>query len=183
MVTAQPEIIMYRGEEINVTAYREGLMHWRNQDGTPYYTPEQIERQVQKGILREKRLIGRYTGARFEKHSGFHLAFYEEEHKLFPEAYSTKVSDAEAEKIVRKLLRHFGFSVTARNVHVRFYGNRQTGACGWDIRLSHNPTVGLVCHEVSHKFHTRHDKKLTRWMKRMIAYCYKKNLWRTEEND
>jgi hypothetical protein len=123
----------------------------------------------------------RLNKMRTEKNGGFSLAFYAKERKLFPEAYNTKVADVEAEKIVRKLLRHFGLPNTAKTIQVRFYGNRQSGSCGDSIRLSHAPSVGLICHEVGHKFNWKHDKKLMRWMKRLIAYCFRKNLWRSIE--
>ena len=112
-----------------------------------------------------------------------HLKFYVKEQDMFKEAYGIKVSDSEAKKIVRKLLRHFGSSEKAESVNVRFYGNRQTGNySAYGIRLSHNPSVGIICHEVAHSFHWGHDKKLMRWIGKLNRYCKKKEYWKNGKN-
>ena len=168
------EVIKYRGEQIDVGKIREWCANAKNKDGTSYFTPEQVEIWVKREVLRRKREIGRYTGARFEKHGGFHLAFYQKERQLFPKAFETKVTDHEAVLLVRKLLRHFGRKGLASCEIIRFYGNRQSGSAGWRLRLSHNPSIGLICHEVAHRFEHNHNKKMMRWIQRMIHYCEKK---------
>jgi len=173
-VTKMSEVIEYRGEKIPVGWYREQYAGFKNEDGSPYFTPEKLEVEVQKKVLQRKKDIGRFTGARFDKNQGYRLTFYLREHQLFPKAFETKIEDHQATLIVRKLLRHFGKKYAAKSLRVRFRGNKQSGAVGWGIRLSHNPSIGLICHEVAHIFHRRHDKKLMRVMGRMIAYCEKK---------
>lgn len=170
------EIIEYRGEQIDVGHIRENLSAFRKNNGTPWFTPEELEKEVQKRILLKKRYIGRLTGTRYEKNQGFRLEFYLREHQMFPQAFETKVNDHQAVLLVRKLFKHFGDSYRAKHVNVRFHGNRQSGnAGGWGgLRLSHNPNIGLICHEVAHYFHKKHDRKLMHLIKRMIHYCEKK---------
>lgn len=171
------EIIMWRGEKIPVGWYKEQYQAFKKADGTPYFTVEELEKQVQRRVLDRKRNIGRITGARFEKHSGFRLAFYEKEHKVFSEAYSIHVIDESAVKIVRKLLRHFGKGNLAKEVKVRFWGTGDGGSNGFGLWFSHNPSIGLICHEVAHYFEEHHNKKLMRWMKKLTNYCKRKNYW------
>ena len=165
---SQLEIIEYRGQPINVGKYREIYQGFN-------LRPERIEELVQRKVRQKKQFIGRILGR--EAHDGYRLAFYQQEHQLFSETYEIKVSDKDAKKIVKKLLRHFGTSRKAKAWEVRFFGNHQSGSCGWNIRLSHNPSIGLICHEVAHTFHLRHDKKLLRYIKRMIIYCQKNSYW------
>ena len=116
-----------------------------------------------------------------------YLKFYQKERKLFSEESVMKVSDEVAEIIFRKLERHF---IDSRRYpfRLRFYGNGG-GACGmWGIRLPHNPTILLICHELAHRIHRlkygstkrHHTKKLMRIIKRLITYCRKKNYWKEE---
>lgn len=77
---------------------------------------------------------------------------YAEEHKLFSLAYALLVTDAEADLIVRKICHHF--KVGAPPIYFR--GNRQSGICYRDrVGLSHNPSVGLILHELAHWCHDR----------------------------
>lgn len=174
------EIIIHRGEKINVSQIRKRLASFKNEDGTLYYSPTELEEEVKREILYEKRWIGRAKGAKFEKHQGFCLKFYLQERQLFPEAFSTKVSDDLARKIVKKLIRHFYGRKASSCPSVRFYGHKQSGALGWGMRLSHNPSIGLICHEVAHMRVSRHSKKLMRLIKKMVKYCKKKNYWEEE---
>jgi len=164
------ETIKYRGETINVGRYRERYQQF------PYLSKERIEELVQRDVRRQKQFIGRMLGR--EQHGGYRLAFYYNEHQLFPEAYNLKVSDQDAKKVMHKLLQHFGNSQKAKSWVVRFYGHRDSGSCGWGIRLSHNPSIGLICHEVCHTFVRRHGKKMMKLMKRMVNYCKKKDYWK-----
>lgn len=178
-MTNKKEVIIYRGQEIDVGKIQNWLCSARNSDGTPYYTSKEIEDNLQREILNSKIMIGRLLGSENrERYGSWRLAFYQKEYQLFPEAYSTKVSDKNAIKIVQKLLKHFGKKRMSKTIHVRFWGNRQSGSSSWnEIRLSHNPSVGLICHEVGHKFVSRHSKKLMRFMKKAIRYCNKMNYW------
>lgn len=183
------EIIMYRGHKIDVSKIRDWVSRCKNEDGTPYYSPEEAERQVQREILDQKRVIGQLMGSLTrEKYGGYSLRTYQREHQMFPEAFKTKVFDKDAVKIVRKLLRHFGKPEMAKNIKVSFWGNRQSGCSTWnEIRLSHNPSIGLITHEVTHKFRSRHGKKFLKFMKKAINYCSKnkniKAMCETEEEE
>jgi len=181
--------ILYRGEEIDVGRIRENLTSFKNNDRTPWFTPSELEAEIQKQILTEKRMIGRLTRTRYEKNQGYRLAFYLKEQQTFPEAYRTKVSDVGARIIVSKLLQHFhGLKLAHQKrwellgkVHLRFWGNGQSGSAGRrQIRLSHNPSIGIICHEVAHVRIRKHNKKLMRLIKKMVNYCKKKNYWKEE---
>ncbi len=168
------EIIEYRGCIIYVSQIRDHLQRFKNKDGTPYYTFIELEEEVKKKIIQRKREIGRITGARQEKNEGYRLSFYLKERQLYSEAFETKIEDAEAEKLVRKLFRHFYKREANRCMHVRFYGNRQGGSFGWGIRLSHNPSIGLICHEVAHWKFKRHTNKMLKFIGKLVKYCKKK---------
>ena len=116
-----------------------------------------------------------------------YLKFYDKERKLFPEENVMCVSDEVTEIIFRKLERHF---VDSRRYSfgLRFYGNGG-GVCGtWGIRLPHNPSILLICHELAHRIYRlkygsterHHTKKLIRIIKRLVTYCRKKNYWKEE---
>ena len=126
------------------------------------------------------------------------LKYYREERAEFEEAYNLKLSDAQAETIVRKLCHHFMkkrasiVGKALRNPKIRFYGNNQSGNAyfGWnvEIRLSHEPSLGIVCHEVGHvveRYNRKpavkrthfHTKKLRRIVGKLIQYAMKKGLW------
>jgi len=110
------------------------------------------------------------------------LKFYQKERELFPEAFKEKVKDKNVQLIVNKLCRHFKLG----KIKVSFYGNRVAHAYWWDITFPHNPSFGVICHEIAHIFNrTRglnngHNKKLMRTIKRLVNYCKKKNYWREE---
>lgn len=117
---------------------------------------------------------------------------YRKEQGIYKDAYNRKVSNAEAELIARKLARHFKLRIS-----IRFWGNRQTG-CAYHsglLRISNNPSVGLIAHEVAHvldrkrrmiglavrKLKSRHGSK--RWLKlvgRVLAYGNKHGWWQDE---
>ena len=97
--------------------------------------------------------------------------------------FDTKVSNAQAELIVKKLAKHFKLTIR----YTEFYGYRDSGqASKWRgrIRLSNAPSIGVICHEVNHflcwkKFNkVRHGTK--RWCRQLqiiINYVQKKNCW------
>ena len=176
-VSELKEIIEYRGHTLNVNDVREQLQSFKNSDGSPYFSVDEVERQVQRYIMRWKRCIGRLEGSvNREKYQGFRLAFYLKERELYPEAFETKVDDRTAELLVKKLYRHFYDVRSDFTPPVRFYGNRQSGkyySVGF-IRLCHNPSIGLICHEVAHRKFKRHNKKMLKFMKKLINYCAKK---------
>ena len=97
-----------------------------------------------------------------------------------------KTSNIHAEMIVKKLTKHF--KLPFRNVW--FHGHRDSGrvwSCG-NMRLSNNPSVHVICHEVCHllcwKKHDKHpqhgSKKWLRQLKIVHNYVIKKNYWKEE---
>lgn len=75
-------------------------------------------------------------------------AYYAAERKLYKDAYSLCVTEAEAELIARKVLKHFKCKAQPEFI---FRGSRDSGWCSSSqIRFSHRPTIGTVLHELSH---------------------------------
>lgn len=73
--------------------------------------------------------------------------YYSEERKLYSEAYSFKISNKDGKMVIRKLSKHYNLTVPS----LRFWGNRDSGSCGtYRIRLSNNPSLGLIIHEFAH---------------------------------
>jgi predicted metallopeptidase len=114
--------------------------------------------------------------------------FYFTESYKFPEECKLQITDQETILISRKLARHFSFNLDK----VSFRGNRQYGFAynkKDEIRLSHNPNIELMCHELAHihnrqKFNNpHHNKKLMRTIEKFLKFCKKNNYWRKEEND
>jgi hypothetical protein len=121
---------------------------------------------------------------KLRRFGGHRLSFYQKERQVFHDEFKLTVCDKKAEKIVKKIARHFGFKVS-----VSFYGNLCSRAfiLTHRIRLRHNPSVGEICHELAHIYNAQfktekhyHTKRLLRIMTRMINYCRKKNFWNDE---
>jgi hypothetical protein len=105
---------------------------------------------------------------------------YRSEHDL-------KVLDCEAQRIVDKITRHFKLG----NYFVKFRGTGDGGRI-WSngiVRLSHNPSFALICHELTHplcwkKYNHRHishnNKKWAYQLGRIMEYCRRKNFWQEE---
>lgn len=94
--------------------------------------------------------------------------------------------DSEAERITNKIARHFKLG----KFRVYFYGNSGSARI-WSygkMRLSHNPSLATICHELCHplcykryKKRIRHGtKKWNYQLNRLIEYCRKKNFWKEE---
>jgi len=80
--------------------------------------------------------------------------YYDHERKIHSEAYGTGVYDEDAPKILRKLAKHWGL----KEPSIRWYSNWGSGsASSWknELRLSHNPSMGLVIHEFAHLLHAK----------------------------
>ena len=163
------EKIEFEGYEIPVGWYREQCLKLYPD------RPEFCEVFVKDKVEEVKKKLKRYNSTQ-----GYKLVFYNKERQVFKDAYTIKLSDSEAVKIAKKLTRHFKLKFGS----VRFYGNSQSGRCSWwtaELRLSHNPSLGLVCHEVAHLGEKRHSKKLMKLMGKLIRYCEKMKYWRSEE--
>ena len=128
---------------------------------------------------------------RLQQDEMMEVAGYHEEDEVYSEYYNRKISDSDAEYIANKLGRHFKLG----SVYVYFYGYCGSGRAyrfGRRLRLSHNPSIGLICHEVNHFLcwkiqsmknlsRIRHGtKKWNRQLQRLLKYCKKKNFWEDE---
>jgi hypothetical protein len=119
----------------------------------------------------------------------FRLAYMIEDEK-YPQLSEEKISDEHAERIVKKVSRHFKLNAN----HVVFKNLRTHGGLAskmWNtITMIHNPNLLIIAHELNHfmlwkKYPRRkvnHGTKKWFWnLKRIINYCEKKNWWREEE--
>jgi hypothetical protein len=120
------------------------------------------------------------------------MAPYELEQEIFKDQYATTVPDESAQIIVNKMARHFKLRLGL----IKFYGGRQSGMAyqhenflgKWsDIRLSHTPSLGLICHELAHayehkvnKVHRHGSKGFIRSIQKFVNYGTKKNWWAEE---
>jgi len=115
----------------------------------------------------------------------FRLKFYEKEREIFKEEFNTFLSDEEAVVIISKLARHFKLWRITNTIvpayRIKFYGTKQRASVGYNdrvIRIPHNPSLGLIIHELAHIVHGKkydkwsHDKKLLKIMEKMLNYIY-----------
>lgn len=87
--------------------------------------------------------------------------YYNDERKIFALAYSIHMTDQEAWKILYKLNTHCAKLMKKKNLvylkkaYLSFRGNRGSGNCSRNgkIRISHNPSMGLLLHEFAHHAH------------------------------
>ena len=117
----------------------------------------------------------------------YRLKFYGDERREFPTEFNMKITQDEAEKITKKLSRHFKF--TAPEINFR-YNREDCGLAklgGWIMNLPKSPNLGIMIHELAH-FHnyekyknSNHSKKLMKTIRRFVNYCRKKNYWRNED--
>lgn len=119
-----------------------------------------------------------------------HLVFYAEERKEFHDAFDRRLTEAELEIVFSKLKRHFKLStrlvVGGRRACAspQSWGRVQIPRKEWSLNF------GVLVHELGHVLayqrygHSEgerwHNKKLTRAMKRLEAYCRKQNWWEQE---
>lgn len=110
---------------------------------------------------------------------------YEKENSRWKDQIGMKVSDAQAEMIVKKLARHFKLPI--HNVYFRHGRTSTAYRFGGVIKFWHNPNIKTICHEVCHFFcwkkfgNVRHGtKKWLSQMKIIINYAKKKNYWKEE---
>lgn len=105
-----------------------------------------------------------------------YLHYYARERALLPESFTVKLDDEETTYIYGRLQSHYGF-----RQRLRIAGWRGSGYCNnFEIRLSHNPSVGLMAHEIGHAIHRldgrsqyekKHTKKHFSKMKRVAEYA------------
>ena len=117
------------------------------------------------------------------------LIYYGDERKEFQEEFKKELPNLKAVRIiVGKLQKHFKLG----DVDLDFTsGRNHSHASRWHITINVEQTnFGVICHELAHVFQARkleheagdkwHTKKHKRIMKRMLAYCRKKNWFEVE---
>jgi hypothetical protein len=105
------------------------------------------------------------------------LQEYKEENKI-------KLIDEEAVWITKKIAKHFKIGQYTIGFH-GYNGSARISRFGHYVTYSHNPTMYLICHELCHalvwkKYNRQIEHGSKKWksgMKRLIAYCKKKNFW------
>ena len=111
-------------------------------------------------------------------YSPYRLKFYEEEHKIFSEAYDKKLDEDGIYKIFKKLRRHYKLYLSI-NYNDTYTGHFRIN----NVEMPKKASFGLLCHEIAHAIDykrrriTKHDKKMLRVMIRVTNYCKKKNYW------
>ncbi|MBU0894832.1 MAG: SprT-like domain-containing protein [Nanoarchaeota archaeon] len=115
---------------------------------------------------------------------------YTKENTKWKEEKEMKVSNEQAEMIVKKLAKHFKLPI--RHVYFRQCRTSTAYRFGGRIKFWNNPDIGTICHEVCHfycwkKFGSmkgdkvRHgSKKWLNQMKIVMNYAKKKNYWKEE---
>jgi hypothetical protein len=128
------------------------------------------------------------------------LKYYADEEEVFRQEREMKISDAEAGLVYQKLVKKYKLPQ-----RLEFYGNQQSGSCSvCRIRLSHNPSIATLSHEVAHaiqykkfknkygyingnpnlKKHRWHTKKHQRIMRKVCDYINKNiDQWRIQRQE
>jgi len=114
--------------------------------------------------------------------------WHDKETEQYQEEHKRKVSDEDAQFILDKIARHFKLG----KFRIRFYGYRDSGQIAYgfmhEVRLSHNPSFALICHELVHPVgYKRYKKQIAhgckKWrfqLARIVNYCRKQNFWEEE---
>jgi hypothetical protein len=115
---------------------------------------------------------------------------YSKENEKYSWLNKERASDKHAERIVKKVSRHFKLGVnhtTFKNLHVHAGLAKKF----WnEITMIHNPNLLTIAHELNHfliwkKYPDRKinhgSKKWFRSLEKIIKYCEKKSWWRKEE--
>ena len=126
------------------------------------------------------------------------MSFWKEEHRVFKKAFSVRVSNHEARKIIRKFIRRFKVRQEPAVVFYKrrkSYSDGETGrANGSIMHLNNDPSVGLIIHELGHvlqyqrhpiykgEFGKRnrnpwHDVYFWGVMNQLDQFAKKKNYW------
>ena len=104
------------------------------------------------------------------------MKYYTEENKKYKDYFNTRYNPKQAEKIIKKLSRHFKLNLAY------YFNNYSWGRAGLNkkyiILPKDNISLGLICHEVAHclpykrnkKFHT---KRFARVSKKVYNYARK----------
>lgn len=115
--------------------------------------------------------------------------YYRNENEEFKEDFARSLANSEACKIViNKLLKHYKLG----SISINFTSGRNHSCAGkWQITINKEQmNFAVICHELAHVYQARkegfergdhwHTKVHRRIMKRMLAYCKKKNYFSEE---
>jgi len=120
------------------------------------------------------------------------LLYYHIERLTFSEIYEEKVNLDKAKMIIKKLIKHFKL----RNVdEIETYSGKGAICRYFKCQIPYckiiipkkEMSIGLICHELAHAWEllkyrkAGHNKKHTKFMKRITNYCKKKNYWKEEQ--
>ncbi len=121
--------------------------------------------------------------------------YYRHERDTYRTAYDIRLKDEEVSGILKKLCKHYGGSGVFK---IKFYGTRDSGSAGYgNLRLSHEPSMGLLIHEfghlakslpgmqvilknVSHKGTSHHGLRFQTCISRIHDWAKNKNYWQDE---
>jgi hypothetical protein len=114
------------------------------------------------------------------------LKYYRTEQEEFAEPFSRNMTDTEAIYIYKRLKTKYKLQQKL------VFRGREGGNCGkWEIKLQHEPSIGIMAHEVAHGLQYRHRIKGMKWHckkhKRLMAKVLKVieknfNAWREMAN-
>lgn len=114
-----------------------------------------------------------------------YLKFYGNEKEKFPNQNKTHIPDKNVSKFAQKIARHF--KVNLSQITLRCYSGSGSASRMYNtIRLSHNPTVLLIVHEIGHLYtkqylrEQKHNKNLMLFIKRACKYAEKMEYWSLE---
>jgi hypothetical protein len=116
------------------------------------------------------------------------LTYYLNEKEVHGKNGAIELSNTEAKYVFKKLKTHYKF-----NHVLEFWGNNGGGRCSrWTVRVSNNPTMKTIVHEVAHAIQMKkrgiiaspkrekwHTKKHMKIMARIYKYAMPKlDVWR-----
>jgi hypothetical protein len=103
--------------------------------------------------------------------------FYRAENKEFSPERCIHYTDRRAKVVMRKLCKHF----KVESIPIKFHGQRKGGLAlhkEREIRLPHNPSCLMLCHEIAHILSgDGHSKKCLRQLEQIIVYVRKRKYW------
>lgn len=109
---------------------------------------------------------------------------YSWETKIYSDLYGKRMFCSDAERLIKKLVRHFKLPNTEvfwNKKLRRFVGRAFYGDLKSVIHLKNPTTMGIVCHEIAHilahhKYHSNqhHNKKFIKCFKIITGYVRKK---------
>ena len=88
--------------------------------------------------------------------------YYSDERKIYRGPYQMFLNDVDVPIILRKLCNHY----RVRFPRIRFRGHSDSGSASMrEIRLSHNPSMGLIIHEFGHLVQTQSEFFKKMWVR------------------